>query len=106
LNFCLNRPATIEYIEDPKFKDKEADEIENYITCVSPGDYLATRPRFSPDYSRLVYFGSTEKFLSHTGNYQFKMIDWQGDRTKAKVVIDQSLEYPDDDAEFSGLYGY
>jgi len=35
-----------------------------------------------------------------------KVIDWQGDRTKAKVVIDQSLEYPEDDSEFSGLYGY
>lgn len=34
------------------------------------------------------------------------MVDWQGDRTKAKIAIDQSLEYPKDDAEFSGLYGY
>ena len=35
-----------------------------------------------------------------------KVIDWRGDKTNAKVAIDQSLEYPEDEATFSGLYGY
>jgi len=44
---------------------------------INPKDeYLAMQPRFSKQFTRLVYIGRTEKFLSHTGVYELKALDW------------------------------
>jgi hypothetical protein len=52
----------------------------------------------------LCYFASENKFLSHSGNYQLKCIDWADN--KNSTVLDYQLEYPDESNEFAGLYGY
>ena len=78
LNFCLNRPTSVLYIRDPKFKKEEVEGAasNDYVECLNPGEYLGMQARFSHDYSRLCYIGSEDKFLSHSGNYQLKYIDW------------------------------
>jgi hypothetical protein len=61
--------------------------------------------RFSKDYSKLCYFSSEKEFLSHTGNYQFKYIDWPS-KSAPITVLDYFPEYPKDDELYCGLYGY
>ena len=42
----------------------------SYMQILNPeSEYIAMRPCFSNDYTKLVYLGSDTKFLSHTGNY-------------------------------------
>ena len=53
--------------------------MDNYVQCLNAGEYFGMLPRFSKDYSRLAYIGSTDKFLSHSGNYQLKAMDWPND---------------------------
>jgi hypothetical protein len=69
---------------------------------------MAMQPRFSEDFTKLVYFGRETKFLSHTSNYQLMMIPWptQANPTSSETLIDRIAEYPSDDQEFAGLYGY
>jgi len=31
LNFCLNKPVSLEYVKNPKYKKDEAEKEENYI---------------------------------------------------------------------------
>ena len=65
------------------------------------------QPRFSQDFTKLTYFGSETKFLSHTGNYQLKMLSWpQQQHSPPEIVIDKIRDYPSDDQEFAGLYGF
>jgi len=60
-------------------------------------------PQFSPDFSSLIYYGSEEKFKTHTGNYQLYSIGWP--ITSERVtVIDHVPKIVS--GEFAGLYGY
>lgn len=69
LNFCLNRPSALCYVSEPKFKKEDADAVEEYVTYLNKGEYMAMQPRFSNDFSRLAFIASENKFLSHTANY-------------------------------------
>ena len=37
---------------------------------------MAVQPKFSDDFSKLVYIGTKDKFLSHSGNYQLRYLRW------------------------------
>jgi hypothetical protein len=50
--------------------------------------------------------GSDEKFLSHSGNYQLKHMAWPLDGQPPRTIIDRMPDYPSDDQEFAGLFGY
>ena len=111
LNFCLNRPTSLYYIKEPKFKKEEVKELAqaDYVACLNPGEYVGMQARFSHDYSRLCYVASENKFLSHSGNYQLKYLAWpikEGEQPAPVTVLDYISEYPEDDGVFSGLYGY
>ena len=69
---------------------------------------MAMQPRFSKDFTKLAYVGRDSKFLSHTANYQLKLIQWPAlaSSTVPETLIDRIAEYPSDDQEFAGLYGY
>ena len=54
------------------------------------GEYLAMQPRFSKDFTRLVYIGRQEKFVSHSGCYELKLLQWplvQGEISKVILGI-------------------
>ena len=76
LSYCTNRPTHLYYIREPIFDKKKLTESGNgatdisYMQMLNPeSEYIAMRPRFSHDFTKLVYLGSDIKFLSHTGNY-------------------------------------
>jgi len=52
---------------------------------------MAIHPVFSTDYSKLIYISSDE-FLSHSGNYELKVIDWKNKTTK--TIIKKFINYP------------
>ena len=62
--------------------------------------------RFSNDYFRLCYFAPTIQFLSYSGYYEIKYLNWPCFNEKAVTVIEEIKEYPDDESNFCGLYGY
>ena len=79
LVFCLNRPTQLYHIADPVFDKKKLKGLaeERYLRQINPKtEYLAMHPRFSADFSRLAYIGRDEQFLSHSANYQLKMMNW------------------------------
>ena len=83
----MNRPTALYYIPAPIFEKKELDKQENYLRQVNPtNEYLAMRPQFSKDFSQLTYIGRDEKFLSHSGTYQLKMISWPLDSSEELKV--------------------
>ena len=47
LNFCLNKPVSLEYIRNPKFTKEDAEKEENYLQCLNIGEYFSMQPRFS-----------------------------------------------------------
>jgi hypothetical protein len=54
-----------------------------------------------------VYFGREEKFLSHSGVYQLRMLNWPlSENSKSEVILDVQKEMPQASDEFGGLYGY
>lgn len=107
LNFCLNRQSTVWYLQDPKFSKKEAEQETEYLVKLNDGDYFGMQPKFAKDYSKLCFVASEHKFLSHSGNYQLKSLEWPRQaESKAQVVLDYVHEYPKDDQEYAGLYGY
>jgi len=71
LNFCLNRPTQLYYIAEPiSDKKKLTNDNDKYLVQVNPQtEYMVMHHRMSKNFKRLVYFGSTEQFLSHSGNY-------------------------------------
>ena len=89
LIYCTNRPASIYYIREPQF-GKSFAQSESYILNLGQGDFLQMFPKFNSDYSKLVFFGSEKKFLSHTGNYQLRQFDWPivDPSIKSKILID------------------
>lgn len=40
---------------------------------------MAVHAYFSKDFTRLMYIASEQKFLSHSGNYQLKYLNWPPD---------------------------
>lgn len=95
------------YVSDPLFKNDEADKAETYLVNLTPDNYMAMHPRFSEDYSVLSFIGSENKFLSHTGNYQLKYFKWNnGKPGEPETAIGYKEEYPADEDEFCGLFGY
>lgn len=65
------------------------------------------QPRFSQDYSKLAFIASTNKFLSHSGNYQLKCMSWPfTSEQDTQTLIDYKEAYPEDKDAFAGLFGY
>jgi hypothetical protein len=61
-------------------------------------------PQFSQGYDRLVYIGSDKEFISHTGAYQLRSINWPSQ--DVTTILDIVPDQPDDSADFGGLYGF
>ena len=108
LNFCLNRSTKLYYCVNPIFKDSDVPSSGSaYLTCLNEGDFMGMQPRFSDDYKKLAFFGSTNKFITHSGNYQLKTLPWPFmPGTAPKVVIDYFPDYPKETDTFCGLFGY
>jgi hypothetical protein len=111
LIYCLNRPTQLYHITEPIFDKKKLTENEAYLRQInSEGEYVAMQPRFSTDFSKLAYIGRDEKFISHSGNYELKLIKWPGDSgtevPPSEVILPRMKEYPADDSEYCGLFGY
>ena len=106
MNFCLNRDTKLYHLKEPVF-DKKKVPAEAYITCLNPGDYMAIQPIFSNDFSRLLFVGRREGFISHTANFQLMMLKWPpSEGQPSDIVIDTFKRYPSNEDSFSGLYGY
>jgi hypothetical protein len=56
LNISMNREQKLYWLKD-------GDEIQ--LTS----EFMAMQPKFSPDFTKLCYIASDDKFLSHSGNY-------------------------------------
>ena len=77
------------------------------MSCLTQNEFMSVYPKFSEDYSKLVYISAKEKFLSHTGNYQLRFLRWPPKQEEESVlVIDKVKSYPKDTDEFAGLFGY
>jgi hypothetical protein len=76
MNFCLNRETKLHYIRDPVFDKKKVPAEGVYMQCLNPTEFMSVCPRFSDDFSKLLYYGTQERFLSHCGNYQMKYLKW------------------------------
>ena len=109
------------HIREPVFdkkklpKEGEAKEGEaiaaSYLKQINPAsEYIAMHPRFSRDFSKLVYVARDEKFISHTTCYQLKLMSWplaeSDSATVSETLIERVSDYPHDNQEFAGLYGY
>ena len=69
MNYCLNRDTKLYYIRDPVSDKKKVPAEGVYMQCLNPSEFMAVCPRFSEDFSKLMYFGTKDKFISHCGNY-------------------------------------
>jgi len=68
------------------------------MTRVTPEEeYLAMQPRFSKDFTKLVYVAREEKFISHSGCYQLKLLSWPVVKGESKIICDIEKDYPKDD---------
>jgi len=69
---------------------------------------MAMHPRFSRDFKKLAYVGRDETFLTHSGNYQLKAMSWPLNESdpSSETILDTVKDYPTDDQEYGGLYGY
>lgn len=109
VTFCLNRPTGLYYIADPIFEKKKLDEKEDsYLTRINPeNEYLAMQPKFNKAFTKLAYVGRDEVFLSHSGVYQLKTMQWPVPTERESTnILGVFKEYPTRDAEYGGLYGY
>ena len=68
LNFCLNKKTSLYYLKEPKFSKEDAEKVDEgkYVLNLTKDDYLAMKPKFSSDCSKLIFFASTEKFVAHS----------------------------------------
>ena len=110
MNFCLNRDTKLQYVREPVF-DKKKIPIEGvYMQCLNPSEFMAVCPRFSDDFSKLMYFGAKEKFISHCGNYQLRYLKWpptsENECQDSELVVDKFKAYPTEQDEFAGIFGY
>jgi hypothetical protein len=110
MNFCLNRDTKLYYLSSPivdKNNLPKEGEGEPYIKCLNPDEFVAINPRFSEDHSKLLYFGSKDRFISHSGNMQLRYLKWPPTGEEGStLVIDKHPSYPTDDQDFAGIYGY
>lgn len=105
LNFCLNHKAVLYYCKSPIFK-KDSEVMPGFLQALSEPDYVGMQPRFSDDYSRLAWFASTERFLTHSGNYQLKFREWPDLMKPVRTAIDLFKGYPGEEDTFAGIFGY
>lgn len=94
LNFCLNKDNKLYYVRSPISDKKKfnANNEKDYMHCLNPSDYMSFMPRFSKDFSRLMFYAAHEKFISHSGYYQLRYFDWpvaSQQETQSKLVIDK-----------------
>ena len=77
MNFCLNRDTKLYYLREPVFDKKQLPEdTSQYMQCLNGEEFMAINPKFSEDFSKLLYFGAKDKFISHTGNFQLRYLSW------------------------------
>ena len=107
MNYCMNRDQKVYYIPKPVFDKKEMLVIkDDYMKCMNIGEFMACGPKFSDDYSKLIYVGAEDKFISHTGNYQLRSLRWPPrDEDESFLVVDKFQDYPKQKDEFCGIYG-
>ena len=65
---------------------------------------MAMHAHFSHDFTKLVYVGRDQKFLSHSGNYQLRMMKWPIQESNSQIILD-TVPTIAEEAEFGGLYG-
>ena len=97
MSFCLNRETKLYHITEPVFDKKLIPDTDTqYIKCLNPKDYLAINPKFSDDFSKLLYVGAKEVFISHTTNFQLSYLNWPPvEGVESTVAIDKFKRYPD-----------
>jgi hypothetical protein len=98
------------HIKEPIYEKKNIPEDKSqYMKCLNEDEFMSINPKFSDDFSKLLYIGTKEKFISHTGNFQLKYLSWPitSDSWSSTLVIDKVKEYPScADVDFAGIYGY
>jgi hypothetical protein len=114
MNFCLNRDTKLYYVKEPVYEKKQVQTEESssrqYMQCLSSDEFMSVNPKFSDDFSKLLYIGAKEKFISHTGNFQLRYLSWpikEGECEHSSLVIDKFARYPSEASdEFAGVFGY
>jgi hypothetical protein len=93
MNFCLNRDTKLYHLKDPVF-DKKNLPSEGYIQCLNPDEFMSIGPKFSHDFSKLLYIGAKDKFISHTGNFQLRYLRWPSGQGSSELIVDKFPRYP------------
>lgn len=81
--------------------DKKESTAETYLKKLSE-DFLQMQPKFNSSFTKLTYFGSEKSFITHSGNYQLKQLNWPS--TEATLLVDYVPVVTRRD--FAGIYGY
>lgn len=78
------------------------------MKCLNSEEFMAINPKFSDDFSKLLYIGTKDKFISHTGNFQLKYLSWPitSESQSSNLVIDKVKAYPKKEDDFAGIFGY
>lgn len=71
-------------------------------SCLSGNDFVACYPKFNDDYTSLIYFASTQKFLSTSTCFELKKVNFENPNENS-IVIPQIRTCEE---KFSGIYGY
>jgi len=100
LNFCLNRPTGLYHI--PNW----CSTLKPEIISLTSDLYLAFNPVFSPDFSKLAFFGRRSVFNGHSSCFELFYLSWPMSDRRCRSAIPLVEEYPIGDAEFAGIYGY
>lgn len=109
LNFCLNRTTKLYHMPDVQFKsidDQKDSEPNVECKCLTPDLELAFGARFSEDFSRLVFMGRKDPFVSHSTCFELYVIDMKNNAVvNTRIATTRHGAYPES-SEFAGLYGY
>ena len=66
-----------------------------YLKCLNPKEFLSINPKFSEDFSKLLFIGVKESFISHTTNFQLSYLNWPPvEGIESTLVIDKFKRYP------------
>ncbi len=108
MNYCLNRDTKLYYIREPVFDKKKLPTEGLYMKCLNPLEFMSINPKFSDDFSKLLYIGTKDKFISHTGNFQLRYLSWPitSDEQESTLVVDKWQAYPKQEDTFAGIFGY
>jgi len=93
MNFCLNRDTKLYHIRSPVHDSKDLPAEAGYVTCLNPTEFMSICPKFSDDFSKLLYVGAKETFISHTGNFQLRYLKWPPE-AESVLVVDKVKAYP------------